>query len=188
MALAELGFRVLSIDTSAELIAGLAARAAVRPIETRLGDLCELAHWVEPDTAHVVVCMGDTLTHLPGRDDVSALFRAIARALRPGGLFVLTYRDLAAGELRGADRFIPVRADDERIMTCFLEYEDADRVVVTDLVHERDAAGRWQLRRSAYRKLRLASAWVREQLAAAGLRTRLERSDRMVLLAAEKPS
>jgi len=46
-----------------------------------------------------------------------------------------TYRDLTK-ELEGLDRFIPVRSDD-KIMTCFLEYESAESVAVHDLIYTR---------------------------------------------------
>jgi len=38
--------------------------------------------------------MGDTLTHLSSPDAVRRLFSAVAAALAPGGLFILTWRDL----------------------------------------------------------------------------------------------
>jgi predicted P-loop ATPase len=73
--------------------------------------------------------------------------------LKPNGRLVLTFRDFSQ-ELAGIDRFIPVRADDQRIMTCVLEYE-TDSVLVTDLIHVRDGE-RWNLQKSSYRKLRLS--------------------------------
>ena len=80
---------------------------------------------------------------------------------------MLTWRDLSI-ELTGTDRFIPVAADVDRVMTCFLEYEPGT-VVVHDLVHVRDGAA-WTLHKSSYRKLRLAVSWVVQELAGAGLR------------------
>ena len=72
--------------------------------------------------------MGDTLTHLPNKSDVSALFGGVFDRLRPGGKFVITCHDLTT-ELYGTNRFIPIRSDDNNIMTCFLEFENADSVV-----------------------------------------------------------
>jgi len=59
----------------------------------------------------------------------------VFNALHSGGVFVSTYRDLTK-ELEGLDRFIPVRSDD-KIMTCFLEYESAESVAVHDLIYTR---------------------------------------------------
>ena len=78
--------------------------------------------------------MGDTLTHLASKGEVGALFREVFDGLRPGGMFIITYRDLTK-ELHGTDRFIPIRSDDNKIMTCFLEFENAESVVVHDLVY-----------------------------------------------------
>ena len=83
----------------------------------------------------------------------------------PGGALVLTYRDLSLA-LEGTDRFIPVRADGDRILTCVLEYLP-DVVRVHDLLHQRTPDG-WRLEKSWYPKLRLAQADVERWLAEAG--------------------
>jgi len=164
IALADLGFSpVLAIDTSEELLQELEAHRGTRPIETQVGDISEFA---DSRQAAVVVCMGDTLTHLPSKDAVRAMFGAVAKRLVSGGKFVLTYRDLTA-TLAGTERFIPVRSDADRIMTCFLEYEGADFVQVTDLLHVR-GEGEWLLQKSSYRKLRLSRGWVKQALTEAG--------------------
>jgi hypothetical protein len=111
--------------------------------------------------------MGDTLTHLARKADVSALFQDVFDALHSGGVFVITYRDLTK-ELEGLDRFIPVRSDDNTIMTCFLEYESAESAVVHDLVYARDGTA-WSLSKSSYRKLRLGGDWLVQELDAVGL-------------------
>src|SRR5690349_17523077 len=105
--------------------------------------------------------MGDTLTHLPDPSSVEQLFSAVAESLTQNGMFVATFRDYTS-PLTGQQRFIPVRSDADRILTCFLEYAPG-YVDVHDLLHERDG-GAWQLRVSAYRKLRLAPAWVSDAL------------------------
>jgi SAM-dependent methyltransferase len=181
LALARLGFeRVLAVDLSAALLAELAGYAAGEPaVEPVRADLrTALRDLIDPGTAGVVACLGDTLTHLPTRGDVAALLHDIADALVPGGQAVLSYRDLTR-PLTGTDRFLPVRATADRIMTCFLEYpDDFDdyTVVVHDLVHTRRGPGDdWTLRTSSYRKLRLAHDWVLEQCRTAGLRVTHDR-------------
>lgn len=169
IALAELGYRVVAVDTSAALLAELERRRAALPIETVHGDLRELSALRRvrdgAGTFDVAVCMGDTLTHLPRREDVTRLFADLHALLTPGGIVVLTFRDLTP-ELVGLDRFIPVRATPDKVMTCFLEYEP-ERVMVHDVVYER-AGEEWVLRKSAYPKLRLAPAWVGGAVEAAG--------------------
>ena len=101
----------------------------------------------------VILCMGDTLTHLPDRDAVRQLLALAAESLRPGGRI---HRHLSRLHARfgGNARFIPVKSDAERILACFLEYA-ADHVDVHDMLHEWDG-GAWQLRVSSYR----SCAWI----------------------------
>ncbi len=169
VALAQLGFSpVIAVDSSADLLRELQGNAAgcgasVRPLTA---DLRTLPKLVAPGTIAVAVCMGDTLTHLDSKDDALRLFRDVWQALEGGGTFVISYRDLTE-ELTRLDRFIPVRSDQEKIMTCFLEYESPDYVVVHDLIHIREAWG-WRLEKSCYRKLRLGLDWMAEALFTAG--------------------
>jgi hypothetical protein len=122
--------------------------------------------------ADVIVCMGDTLTHLPDQASVAALLRNVAASLSRGGLFAATFRDYFSAPLQGNARFIPVHADEHRVMTCFLEYEDLT-VTVHDLLQEREGKT-WRFRVSSYRKLRLPPQWVDEQLRSLGLTVRRE--------------
>ncbi len=187
IALAQLGFSpVIAVDTSAELLDELRSHVGSLPVRAEKADLRDLPAIVQTGQATVIVCMGDTLTHLPEKSDVSTLFRGVFERLRPGGMFVITYRDLTK-ELHGTDRFIPVRSDENKIMTCFLEFENQDSVVVHDLVYMRQDAG-WSLNKSSYRKLRLGIDWVREELSGAGFYLLSEDlSGRLIGLAAVKP-
>jgi SAM-dependent methyltransferase len=187
IALAQLGFSpVIAIDTSAELLDELRSHVNDLPIQTDKEDLRELSAMVPAGQATVITCMGDTLTHLPGKSDVSELFHAVFDALHPGGMFVITYRDLTM-ELHGTDRFIPVRSDDNTIMTCFLEFEKEGSVVVYDLVHTRDGAN-WSLNKSSYRKLRLGIDWLCKELEDAGLTVvSQDSSGRLLAVVAVKP-
>jgi predicted hotdog family 3-hydroxylacyl-ACP dehydratase len=105
--------------------------------------------------------MGDTLTHLPSHAAVETLLAEIATALAPGGVFACTFRNYTR-ELADEARFILVRSDLDRILTCFLEY-GPDTVTVHDVLHERAADG-WRMRIGSYLKLRLAPESVREIL------------------------
>lgn len=173
LALAELGFSpVLAIDTSQPLLDELTDltdrtghASAIRPIHADVREA--LAAHTQSASVAAVVCMGDTLTHLPSKNDVAALLRDAARCLASNGQLVLTYRDLTQ-PLTGADRFLPVRATDEKIMTCFLEYVDLDTVMVHDLVHVR-AGSTWTPYVSSYPKLRMSPAWLIDRCRDAGL-------------------
>jgi hypothetical protein len=149
----------------------LRARAAGLPIEVIEADLEAFpAHVREP--CDIIISLGDTLTHLPTFDAVASLLRDAAGALSEAGLFAATFRDYASKTLEGNDRFILVKRDESRILTCFLEYE-AERVTVHDVLTQREDE-RWVKRESSYAKLRLAPGWVIAELQALGLQARLE--------------
>ncbi len=164
--LAESGYRVLAVDLCETLLAELRKRAGSLPIESVRDDLTRFPRHLN-EKAALIVCMGDTLTHLPSADEVSALVRDAARNLAPGGRLVLTFRDLASRELTGPQRFIPVRSEPDRIFTCALEYHP-DHVEVSDLLHTREENGEWKFSASSYRKLRLDAARVAALLSANG--------------------
>jgi 2-polyprenyl-3-methyl-5-hydroxy-6-metoxy-1,4-benzoquinol methylase len=169
--LARRGYKVIAIDTYAPLLQELRSRAGSLAIDTINADLLDLRSHVS-GPADVILCMGDTLTHLPDAASVDSLFASVAAALSPGGLFVATFRDYVSTPLQGDERFILVRSDEHRILTCFLEYSDKT-VLVHDVLHERVAA-KWQLRLSSYSKLRLAPESVVKALTSHGFSVRRE--------------
>jgi len=183
--LARRGFRVVAIDSYEPLLQELVSRKGALPIRTVNADLLSFrAHIAEP--VDVIVCMGDTLPHLPNHSCVGSLLGDVAASLSPGGLFVATFRDYVSTPLHGDGRFILVRSDGERILTCFLEYADTT-VTVHDLLHQRDG-GSWRLHVSSYPKLRLAPQWVVEQLGALGLSVRRDTaSGGMIRITARAP-
>ncbi len=164
VALARLGFRVLAIDFSRRLLAELAERTRDLTVEAIAGDIRDVARLV-PTAVGLVVCMGDTLSHLESESDLARVFDGVAARLTAGGRLVLTFRDLST-ELGDLDRVIPLHASDGLVMTCFLEYEPST-VKVHDLVWTRQPDG-WHFRKGVYRKLRLAPDAVTTRLERAG--------------------
>lgn len=173
IALAGLGFAVVGVDTSGVLLEELRGRAGERGIQAVLGDMRDPEVYAAEGPFEVAVCMGDTLTHLGAKDEVEALIRDVRGVLEEGGALILEFRDYTV-ELKGADRMIPVRMEDDRIMATFLEYE-SECVNVHDVVFEKYAHG-WEAKKSAYRKLRLGAEEVDSFLEGAGFRT-LSRGD-----------
>src|SRR3984885_8592886 len=168
--LARRGCSVLAVDSSNYLLEQMKAHAGSLPITAVEDDLLAFQRHLDRP-ADVILCMGDTLTHLPDRDAASRLFTLAAASLRRGGTFIATFRDYTQA-LVGNGRFIPVKSDADRILTCFLEYA-ADHVDVHDMLHERDRDA-WELRVSTYRKLRLNSQWVSASLRDRGFSVRTE--------------
>lgn len=162
--LAQLGFRVVAMDLSAKLLTQLKENAKTLAIETICDDLSNFTEY-DRGSIELVVCMGDTLTHLESIKTVQALFNKIYAALESGSRLVLSFRNLTI-ELRELDRFIPVKSDDHTIFTCFLEYEK-DTVKVHDLIYEKKKA-QWVLKKSFFRKLRISPDWTRNFLQTMG--------------------
>jgi 2-polyprenyl-3-methyl-5-hydroxy-6-metoxy-1,4-benzoquinol methylase len=165
LALAKHGFEVVAIDSCQNLLDELKSRGGSAAIAVHNADLLEFRRFVTGQ-AQVIVCMGDTLTHLPALSAVDSLMTAVAGALPRAGVFATTFRDYATSKLEGDQRFILVRAAETRILTCFLEYQE-HQVMVHDLLHEKEH-GRWRQAVSSYPKLRLAPAWLMVKLSALG--------------------
>jgi SAM-dependent methyltransferase len=158
LALSELGFDVHAVDFSLPMLGELRARCP--RIETRQGDLRDL-EFAKALAPEVIVCMGDTLTHLDSKSSVESLIQDCASLLQPDARLILSFRDLSRLPAL-ADRFIPVRADEDRILTCFLE-DAGEKVRVFDLLYEKQGPA-WTLKSSHYEKLKLAAGWVRQLL------------------------
>jgi hypothetical protein len=168
--LARRGCSVLALDSSSYLLEQLKAHAETLDITAIEDDLLAFQRYLE-GPADVILCMGDTLTHLPDREAVSQLLTLTAASLRPGGTFIATFRDYTQAFV-GSARFIPVKSDADRILTCFLEYAD-DHVDVHDVLHERNG-DTWQLKVGTYRKLRLDPEWISASLHDRGFSVRAE--------------
>lgn len=169
--MAKAGFSVTAIDSCEFLLDELRSLAGSLPITVINDDLLRFRAYAK-GPLDVVLCAGDTLTHLPSLSSVELLLGQVAESLAPSGMFAATFRDYASRTLQGDARFILVRRDENRILTCFLEY-GPDAVTVHDLLTER-SDGQWVQKVSSYSKLRLAPDWVESKLQAVGLKSRRE--------------
>lgn len=168
--LARRGARVTAIDSSAELLHTLNEARGDLPIKMVNDDLLAFQRHIS-ETPTAILCMGDTITHLSDPAAVQGLFEKASNALLPGGIFVISFRDYSV-PLSGDQRFISVRSDQTRILTCFLEYE-ARTVLVHDILHESTPDG-WKTRVSHYRKLRLSPEQLILDLQSKGFSVRRE--------------
>ena len=158
--LAQLGFRVVALDLSAKMLAQLKKTAKNLPIETICDDLSNFTNY-KSGNGELVVCMGDTLTHLDDFKKVQALLDTVFFSLETGGCLILSFRNLTQ-ELVELDRFIPVKSNETTIFTCFLEFEK-DRVKVHDIIYEKNN-GQWVLQKSVFQKLRISPDWTQKYL------------------------
>ena len=183
--LAESGFNVIALDTNRQLLTELKERAKDLPIVTVRDDML---NFVEHITAEIeiIVCMGDSLTHLQSRADVQQLLENTYPAFTQDGILILSFRDMT-NELSELDRFIPVRSDSNHIFTCFLEYE-TQQVKVHDIVYEK-IKDQWKMKKSAFRKLRISPQWINEILVKLGYKVAtFEIQMGMVTIVARKSS
>jgi SAM-dependent methyltransferase len=181
--LARAGLRVVAVDSSPVLLRILEEHGAGLQIRVVEEDLLNFTK-VVTEPAALIVCMGDTLTHLQSVEEVQRICMDVSHSLAPNGRFVATFRDYSA-PAQGDRRFISVRSDEDRILTCFLE-GSPEHITVHDLIHEREGT-RWNFKVSSYRKLRLAPSLVESTLRAQGLTTQLEPGPRgMVRIVARR--
>ena len=164
--LAELGYDVLAIDFCQELLEELVDHAVGHTVTTVHDDLRVFRKYID-GPVDLIICMGDTLVHLPDHQSVATLLDDIAQTLKTDGKFIYAIRDYFSFVPEGIDRFVPIRANDDMIFTCFLDYND-DNVHVHDILH-RKIEGVWQTTISDYQKLRLNTDQINKKLESRGL-------------------
>ena len=169
--LASRGFTVSAVDTSETLLKELAEVCAGMPVKTLHTDLLDEAKFSELGPFVLILCVGDTLTHLSSMKDVDRLIRMASRLLAPGGALLLQFREQPK-ELSPQDCVIKMRAERDRIMQCVLHFE-SDRVWVTDVAHEWNGQA-WITTKSTYPKLRITTEGVLEIATTAGLNVRFD--------------
>ncbi len=160
ISLANLGYEVWAVDFSKQLLDDLDIRKQYLNIKTITDDILNFLKRTS-EKVELIVCMGDTLTHLASIDAVADLVTEISKHLAPDGHVILSFRDLTR-ELIDEQRFILVQSDDSKILTCFLEYFP-DNVMVHDVLNERQN-GKWTQKVSAYPKLRVNQDMISKML------------------------
>ncbi len=181
VALSEMGYSVVSIDFNNQLIRELRVNTANRDVRIVEDDIFAFASLDQmPD---LIVCCGDTIAHLPDVDKLEHLISACYSRLGNGGRLYLSFRDYSR-ELTDTERFIPVKQDQDRILTCFLEYFE-NRVRVTDILLERDG-GKWIQKISSYFKIRISVTMVEHIMEHAGFTICYRKDGGMNALMGEK--
>ncbi len=185
IALAELGFKVKAIDFNNQLITELKSRIDNYHVEVFKDDIRLIAGYSKPKP-ELIVCCGDTLLHLDSKSEIKKLIKDSFEILSPNGKLILTFRDYSV-ELDDTDRFIPVKSDSQRILTCFIEYFP-EKLRVTDLLHEREN-GTWVQKVSSYYKTKVSRNLVAGYLENSGFKISLNKlTNRIVKLIGQKIS
>jgi SAM-dependent methyltransferase len=165
ISLAKLGYTVKAIDFNKQLLTELGNNKQQLPISSIEDDIRFVRKYADPEP-EVITCWGDTLTHLESMSDVRQLIIDCCEILTANGKLILSFRDYST-VLTGDSRFIPVKSDETKILTCCLDYE-TDRVRVTDILHVKTESA-WQQKVSSYYKVRLLPKDIVETIEKSGL-------------------
>ncbi|EQA43970.1 methyltransferase domain protein [Leptospira broomii serovar Hurstbridge str. 5399] len=178
--LAKLGFNVIAIDFSSDLLLQLEQRNLGLPIKTKPADFTSPSLYVG-ESPELLLCMGDTLTHLESLEQVQMVISLWSYFLKSGAQVILGYRDLSYGK-PGEKTGFPVRAEKDRIFSCMLSFEEK-KVLVTDLFHQWDGQ-QWNFSNSSYYKLILPLDQLSRMLTRSGfsLRKRYDEKGMKILL------
>jgi len=168
VALAEAGFRVTAVDFSAPMLKILKSHTGSLPVRPVHADIQSPVAWdtVPPE---LIICMGDTLTHLPDFNSVSTLIHRCARELTAGGILILSCRNYSK-KPAGSIEVIPVQRDKDRIFLCRIEY-GIEQVRVTDILYTRES-GSWERISGTYSKLPVAPDQLDQLFSGSGFRIR----------------
>jgi SAM-dependent methyltransferase len=85
--LAERGYAMSGLDLSPQNIAFLRERAAAKGFEPRLL-VADMTRFTLPRPVDAAICMQDSQGHLLTNEQLVSHLRSVARAVRPGGLYV----------------------------------------------------------------------------------------------------
>lgn len=183
VALAKLGYKVKAVDFNAQLLNELSGHKSHFDIEVINSEFINYLNSVNKKLS-LITCMGDTILHLESREWIKEFINLCYENLESGGKLILSFRDYT-NELKGDARFIPVKSDDTRVMTCFLEYYD-EYIKVTDLLYEK-INGEWMQFISSYNKVRVLPEEIEKYLKDAGFEIESnENINRMIHLIVNK--
>lgn len=183
VALTKLGYKVKAVDFNAQLLDELNEHKNHYGIEVINSEVINYLNSVNKKFS-LITCMGDTILHLESREWVKEFIKLCYENLESGGKLILSFRDYST-ELKGDSRFIPVKSDDTRVMTCFLEYYN-DYIKVTDLLYEK-INGEWIQFVSSYKKVRVLPEEIEKCLKEAGFEIESnEVLSRMIYIIADK--
>ena len=163
MALARLGYVVTGIDFSDTMLREYRARTASLRATSHKSDI---SHFDVGRGFDAAVCLGDTVSHLQSWDAVDGMFDSLSSALAPGAGFVLATRDHSR-VYHGDERFLLIRADEQRSLTCFIE-DAGEHIRITDLLHTRED-GKTTMVANSYLKLRVSPKRLITHMTRAGL-------------------
>lgn len=178
--LARAGRQVTVVEFNRQLVSQLRSSlkaAELERLQIEEADIQQLLPTAPAEKWDVVLCAGDTLTHMNSKANARIVVSEAARVLVKGGRLAVEYRDSSQLRLEGTSRFLPVRRDGQRSMHCFLEVLDAERLRVTDIITDVGAQGP-ETRFSDYVKVRIGVDELRQWIESAGMEVIDEATER----------
>lgn len=170
--LANIGFNVLAVDFNNKLLDELRVNATNLSIDIKSEDIRSIKTFTDRKP-ELICCCGDTLTHLDSKKEVKEFIGNISDTLIKDGKVLFTFRDYTK-ELTGNERFILLKSDDAKILTCVLNYGN-EKLNVTDLFYEKSAEG-WQQKISSYEKVRISPKEIVQYLEGSKMNIQLNQS------------
>jgi SAM-dependent methyltransferase len=132
------GHRVIATDASPAML------DLARDYATGVQEIRQLTLPDDPlPPADAVVSVGHVLSYLPDADAITAALTAIARALRPGGLFAIDLCDLAYGQNRRDSPPLGRAGEDWAVITA-TSLPVPDRFIRQITVFMRNGDGSWR--------------------------------------------
>jgi 2-polyprenyl-3-methyl-5-hydroxy-6-metoxy-1,4-benzoquinol methylase len=107
VSLAKLGFKVKAIDFNKQLLTELRLNSKGFEIEVIEDDICLFNKYIDTKP-ELIICWGDTITHLNSETEIEQLLIDCCEALNENGKLIISFRDYS-DELIGDNRFIPVK-------------------------------------------------------------------------------
>jgi len=159
---AEIGLKVTAVDFATDLLLELRKFDTDSKVKTVESDLITFLrhHCADYD---YVLCLGDTLSHLPSVEMVKDLFQSLVDQVSENGRLFLSWNDYQTLPLQNANRFILVRQDEQQHLTSVLEDVNDQFIRVTDILHSKKN-DLYQVSGGSYPKLKLTPQVVTELL------------------------
>jgi SAM-dependent methyltransferase len=184
--LATLGYQVKAVDFSQRLLDELQSQSTGLDIQTYCCDIRNFECFASSNSLNLITCMTDTISHLESQNEIHSFLEKCYTSLQSGGKLVISFRDYSI-PLYGVDRFIPVKSDENRILTCILDFSDT-HVTVTDQLYERDGTTGWTQKISSYDKVRVTEESISGAIKSIGFTIlTITTIRRMIYIIAEKP-
>lgn len=184
VALAKAGYDVTAVDFCEPLLTSLSKYKKELTIDTVEHDMLEYV-LLNPKVHDLIICWGDTLTHLEDKLQLNIFLRTCCQSLESDGRLLLSFRDYSKAFIDESIS-IPVKETSDRKLTCHLHYEEF-RVKVRDefsFLHQ----DQWHTKTSEYFKIRINPNDVVKKLRDHGLRIlHIETVQGMVQIIAHNP-